>query len=112
MTRMNGKEYFSDQFHRQRPSHTYALLPCLYRVLSKYLSPYFFSVVFELHFSPDVWTFSLTLILAGTALEGPKRKLKHARSLNKTDTAICQAPRASGRDVRHAHLANWSTAGP
>ena len=55
---------------------------------------------------------SLTLNLAGTALKGPKRKPKHTRSLNTIDTAICQAPRASGRDVLYAHLANWSTVGP
>lgn len=100
MTRMNGKGYCWE-FHRQTPNRIYAFLPSLYRVLSKYLSPCFFffqwflSFISALMFGP-----SLTINLAGTALKGPKRKPKHTtRSLDTIDTAICQAPRASGRDV-------------
>lgn len=84
----------------------------LHCVLSNYLPLIFFSVVFELHISPDVGTFSLTLSLAGTALKGPEREQAHTVSLNTIDTAICQAPSASGRDALRAHLANWLTEGP
>lgn len=60
-----------------------------------FFSQWFLSFISALMFGP-----SLTINLAGTALKGPKRKPKHTtRSLDTIDTAICQAPRASGRDV-------------
>lgn len=83
----------------------------LRRVLSKYL-PHFFSQWFSSFISTLMFTPSLSLSLAGTALKEPEREQEDTVSLNTIDTAICQAPRASGRDALHAHLANWSTAGP
>lgn len=55
---------------------------------------------------------SLSLHLAGITFKGPKREKGHTVSLNTIDTAICQAPRTSGRDCLPCSFGQLVDVGP